>query len=500
MASAAWKHLTKQEAAALNIHNGKIERAEHNHSNVDIDKSKSNLNLYIGGDDYCDMYNAMVSRVEQVDSQNPPLRKVDDKKRPICESIYVPCPQAIYDMGYDKAVEFFYGGHDIFRKYFGEDNTHGMCVHFDEIHEYTDPVTKKKVMSLSHGTELVSCYCEWSEDITKNVKQDNGKYKKIPTGEKRERKGINHHNFERRERYNEINRLIDDYCMRTFGVAFLTGQISAKGKTAEQLKNESKLAEQDELIKKKSDKLNELDKDIIFSEAQRDIVKDDVDKLITVKDDTTAELTAARVELAEVKSIHSTLSAENYRLEARNIEIKAQGDEAIAAITQVKANTAAEVEKADKLRKENDDFVKSLQPLKEKTITRKVRKGLKTEIVTETVPLTNEQIAFNQALQAAQAVIRSDEQRKDKAALIEKAAIAKAEAEIAKNRRITELAERRTSALLARASIAPAYKAKYSRIFAYSDQIKRSDHNENNPFEAKQNHNYTTGQKQSKRE
>ena len=53
-------------------------------------------------------------------------------------------------------------------------------------------------------------------------------------------------------------------------------------------------------------------------------------------------------------------------------------------------------------------------------ITRKVRKGLKTEIVTETVPLTDEQIAFNQALQAAQAVIRSDEQRKDKAALIEK--------------------------------------------------------------------------------
>ena len=476
MASAAWKHLTKQEAAALNIHNGKTERAEHNHSNVDIDKSKSNLNLYIGGDDYCDMYNAMVSRVEKVDSQNPPLRKVDDKKRPICESIYVPCPQAIYDMGYDKAVEFFYGGHDIFRKYFGEDNTHGMCVHFDEIHEYTDPVTKKKVMSLSHGTELVSCYCEWSEDITKNVKQDNGKYKKIPTGEKRERKGINHHNFERRERYNEINRLIDDYCIRTFGVAFLTGKISTKGKTAEQLKQESKNAELESQIHIKTLQLNELDKDIELKEFRSEILNEnemvliaDIDKLNEQKAKVSDELDITKTKIAD-------------------------------AITQAKIITDAEVEKADKLRKENDDFVKSLQPLKEKTITRKVRKGLKTELVTETVPLTDEQIAFNQALQAAQAVIRSDEQRKNKAALIEKAAIAKAEAEIAKNRRITELAERRTSAMLARASIAPAYKAKYSRIFDYADRIKRSDFNEDKSFKAKQNHNYTTEQKQSERE
>lgn len=476
MASAAWKHLTKQEAAALNIHNGQIERAEHNHSNGDIDKSKSNLNLYIGGDDYCDMYNAMVSRVEQVDSQNPPLRKVDDKKRPICESIYVPCPQAIYDMGYDKAVEFFYGVHDIFRKYFGEDNTHGMCVHFDEIHEYTDPVTKKKIMSLSHGTELVSCFCEWAEDVTKNVKQDNGKYKKIPTGEKRERKGINHHNFERRERYNEINRLIDDYCIRTFGVAFLTGQISAKGKTAEQLKQESKNAELESQIHIKTLQLNELDKDIELKEFRSEILNEnemvliaDIDKLNEQKAKVSDELDITKTKIAD-------------------------------AITQAKIITAAEVEKADKLRKENDDFVKSLQPIKGKTISHKVRKGLKTEIVTETVPLTDEQIAFNQALQAAQAVIRSDEQRKDKAVLIEKAAIAKAEAEIAKNRRITELAERRTYAMLARASIAPAYKAKYSRIFAYTDRIKGSDFNEDKSFKAKQNYNYTTEQKQSERE
>ena len=233
MASVNWQKMTKQTAGAMKRHNGKKERTDGNHTNKHIDKSKSHLNVYIGADDYDQMYKAMLKRVEEVDKIYPPLKKLKADERVICESLEYKCPQAIYDLGYDSAVKFFNDVHKMFIDFFGAENVHGSCVHFDEVHDYVDPKTNHTYTSLPHAHSLVSCYVEWEEDIKKGGKK---------TGEKRERKGINGKNFEKRDRYNKLNKKIDDYCLKEFGIHFMTGE-QAQKKTVELLKSESELAE-----------------------------------------------------------------------------------------------------------------------------------------------------------------------------------------------------------------------------------------------------------------
>ncbi len=56
---------------------------------------------------------------------------------------------------------------------------------------------------------------------------------------------------------------------------------------------------------------------------------------------------------------------------------------------------------------------------------------------------------------------------------------------IAADRRTTELTERRTAAMRARADISPAYRAKYSRIFTTAQNKERNDRNDRKSLEAK---------------
>ena len=243
----ALKH-TKQSISAMRKHNGKEERENYNHENKNIDKSKSHLNIFIGADDFQEMYEAMLQRVAEVDAQYPPLRKLKYDERIICEILEFKCPKAVYEKSYEVSVRFFYDVHEIIKNYFGAENVHGCCVHFDEIHEYTDSQTREKEMSLAHGHELVSCYCEWTEEIKKAGKN---------TGDKRERKGINGKNFEKRSRYNELNKLVDDYCLKTYGIHYMTGK-EARHKTVEILKAETELVDKQIQVEQEQKKLEKV--------------------------------------------------------------------------------------------------------------------------------------------------------------------------------------------------------------------------------------------------
>ena len=66
---------------------------------------------------------------------------------------------------------------------------------------------------------------------------------------------------------------------------------------------------------------------------------------------------------------------------------------------------------------------------------------------------------------------------------------------IAADRRTTELAERRTAAMRARANIAPAYKEKYSRIFAKTQNKERNDQNDSKLAETKPHRYYPAAEK-----
>ena len=180
MASADWaKHNSKSVTAIVKVHLSDEGRQQYHHSNENIDKSKSYLNYCIGCDDMSEALQNHLARVAEVDEKYPPLKENKDRKT--CVLVETPCPQAIADMG--KSDEFFQGIYHIMSDYFGAENVHGSAIHKDEVHEYKDKDGIHK--SLEHAHTIVTPYLEWQEEVTKNVKQENGKYKKEKIGETR---------------------------------------------------------------------------------------------------------------------------------------------------------------------------------------------------------------------------------------------------------------------------------------------------------------------------
>ena len=242
MASVDWCKATTQKAGGMIKHCGKKERIEVNHSNEDIDKNKSHLNIYIGADDYEPMLDKVKARIAEVDKENPPERDLGDK-RVTCILLETPVPQAIADKG--KAKEFLQDAHKLFEDFFGAENVGGTCGHFDEVHKYIDK-NGKETESLIHGHTVVAAYAEWTEDVKKSVKQENGRYKQVKTGETRERKGINGKNSVTKERLTKLNKAIDKMCMEKYGISYNTG-MGADKKQTEVLKHESLVRSNEQL-------------------------------------------------------------------------------------------------------------------------------------------------------------------------------------------------------------------------------------------------------------
>lgn len=316
MASVDWQKQTKQKAGAMKIHLGKNERVEMEHSNQDIDKSKSCLNAYIGCSDYSEAYQAMLKRVAEVDKISPPLRVKKD--RIICESLECPCPQLIYGQG--RSEEFFEGLHQIYSEYFGEENVHGTCVHYDEMHPYKDKNGIEK-MSLAHSHTLVSAYVEWSDK----------------TGE---RKGINGKNFERKPRYNELNNLVQDYCKKTFEVDFLTGE-EAQKKTVELLKAEGEVADK----KREIEALNRQAEQLRYNVAVLDSQYSDDEKRNN-------ELS---LEIAEKENQLAEIYQQTEQLEAYNLDRAERIKKCQTTSTSWQKRTDKAFQRAEKPLKGNDE-------------------------------------------------------------------------------------------------------------------------------------------------
>lgn len=243
MASVDWMKMTVQKTGGLaKLHLSKDKRENGNHSNPDIDTSLSHNNYNIGCADTPDMLKSLKRRTEEVDALYPPQKVRKD--RVVACSLYCPCPKEISNKGAEEERKFFEGVHQIYADFFGKENVHGSFIHLDEIHEYTDKDGTSKE-SLAHAHTIVSAYAEWTE---KNKK----------TGEITERKGINGKNFEKRDRYNKLNNLINDFCVKEWNIGFLNGGIAQK-KKVEELKAEEELHEIKAEINKANSELKELE-------------------------------------------------------------------------------------------------------------------------------------------------------------------------------------------------------------------------------------------------
>lgn len=235
MASVDWCKATIQKAGAMKKHNGKEERVSVNHSNEDIDKSKSELNVYIGADDYAPMLEKVKARIAEVDKEHPPKRNQGDR-RITCIMLETPVPQAITEQG--KAADFLRQAHKVIEDFFGAENVGGTCGHFDEQHTYTDKDGKER-MSLVHGHTLCAAYAEWTDKKTGEFRQ-----------------GINGKNCETKARLTALNKAMDEMCRREYGISYNTAETPER-KSVERLKEETALRETADGLRKDIAELSE---------------------------------------------------------------------------------------------------------------------------------------------------------------------------------------------------------------------------------------------------
>ncbi|MBQ8962058.1 MAG: plasmid recombination protein [Ruminococcus sp.] len=310
-----------------------------------------------------------------------------------------------------------------------------------------------------------------------------------------------------------------------YGYALERGEVGSDREHTEKYEWEAQqqvahLAEQDKQIKDNENKLNELEKTKMMTEVQNEIAQDDAEELAakvadltTQRDNLLGEVSAltttkseTTAELADVRSEYSALSAKHGRLEAENERLKAENAKGIQ-------NYIGGIEPypkeptSDRLA-EWEIFKKSLfkkddkgRPLDDKG---RVLKGRRLEAAiaekkewydSYMKPWYEYDIAVdnwhknNDSIDAVSKALShiSDLQNEH-------------EAKIAADTRITELSERRTAAVKARASISPAFKAKYSQMIPQSQYKGRRERDESELTQSKQNGHNTSKPKQVERD
>ena len=190
------------------------ERMEANHSNIDIDKSKTSGNMQ-GDLDYAAPCQKYSERIAFLDAK-PGANKRKD--RVICFGLNVPAPK---DLKPEDEKAFFLAAIKIIINQYGENNIIQYYMHQDEKHAYIHAETGERCMSRSH----LQCYV---------VPEHNGK--------------LNGKWFSSRANMVKLNNSIHRMAQEQFGVMFMDGSKRKSRKTVEQLKNESAyLAIQQEL-------------------------------------------------------------------------------------------------------------------------------------------------------------------------------------------------------------------------------------------------------------
>lgn len=234
MASTAWlKVKSAEEAKALFKHDERDKRSDTKvHRNFHIDKSKTHLNRSVIGRTYkerCDMYDKAIRNAEAVAAGNTETyviksgknagKTVQRKKNRLRKdsvtvlNLYTPTPK---DLQEERQLEWFIKLHDIIVGFFGEENVIDSDIHFDEVHEYYDPVLKEWTLSRVHMQTSVL-------PITADGR-------------------LCCNDIFTRENCKKLNDLIEDMTQREFGIGFNTGE-TPRRETVENLKSKSYAAE-----------------------------------------------------------------------------------------------------------------------------------------------------------------------------------------------------------------------------------------------------------------
>lgn len=255
MASAKWEggNCKGATAAKAMLRHSAIEkdrRAVAAKKNKDIDLGKAGDNFTLHGLSYeqaCDRYDEIIERIRPTNTN----KRHDAVTMQVIE---IPAPEGLSE---DQIVPWFRRvGKIIENDVFGSDNFIEGFIHADEVHEYTDPGTKEKVLSRVHGHFA-------------GVPVVNG--------------SLNNKKISSRRNIIKLNNAIEQMTRDEFGCSFNTGKKTKSVKTVETLKTDSMLEEMRQEERERLEHVKQLEQDAMsrYRMANREreqILKDARDK------------------------------------------------------------------------------------------------------------------------------------------------------------------------------------------------------------------------------
>lgn len=195
-----------QAVRAQFIHSAPDSRLEHEHSNPDIDKSRTHLNTSINGLLFKDVYQMYRDRIHELDSSTNTNRRKD---RVTMVGLELTLPNGIpadqEDMWFKRAVE-------VMQDVLGEHTFMECYIHRDELHTYSDATTGEKKLSRTHG------HTYW-------VPEHDGK--------------LNAKWFTGLPNLVALNNAVENMSVKEFGVHYMTGEKSMSKGSTELLKKKS---------------------------------------------------------------------------------------------------------------------------------------------------------------------------------------------------------------------------------------------------------------------
>lgn len=262
-------------AASILAHNHRHDGKDVQYRNEHIDKSKtaSNSYRYFKGQDPTatskDEYARLKARVEEIDKAEPPKRIRKDRVT-MC-AFEIPAPAGLPAEKEEKFFSLAY--REIARMCGGAENVSTLRIHRDEVHEYTDPLTKERRTSRVHAHVVGIPYVKG--------------------------KGVNCKGFMTRQALRDLQKRVDDKCRQELGIAFMDGSRQRSRGTVEDLKRASARAEQE-----LAERIAEKERHIAEQETRLEELRQDTAK---------AALDASR---ARAEALEQQERAEDFRAEA----------------------------------------------------------------------------------------------------------------------------------------------------------------------------------------
>ena len=301
------------EAKAMLRHADKQERMIHTHSNTDIDITRTPLNSDLHNlsyDEMCAQYDDISDKFRAINAAEKATGTTKRGIRKDAVTLYDAIITVPRELPVEQQDAWFRDVEKTINEHYGRSVVLDIKIHRDEIHDYTDPATKRRITSRVHG----HCFM-------------------IPTidGEH-----YNAKEFSSRANMQRLNREIDAMSRERYHCVFLTGEktVDRAFQSIEQLKRASDLAEQDRQIAEKSRQITAADKHLKEAKEQAEQARK------------SAQEAAQKAQEAQVQETQAQARAEQAQTDAdeaekRRKEASKQARETYDAVQEGKATVAA---------------------------------------------------------------------------------------------------------------------------------------------------------------